>query len=49
MNYIHDWFRSRGMTNVMLKVDLENGIDHHFWVRWGNVSYATQMKKQLAI
>jgi len=48
LNYIHDWFRSRGLMNVMLNVDAENEIGVRFWVRHGYVPYATRMKHQLA-
>jgi len=47
LNYIHDWFRSRGLTNVMLNVDMENEIGKRFWVGQGYVPYATRMKYQL--
>jgi len=47
LNYIHDWFRSRGLTNVMLNVDMENEIGVRFWVRQGYVPYATRMKHRL--
>lgn len=44
LNYIHDWFRSRGLTNVMLNVGMENEIGKRFWVKQGYVPYATRMK-----
>jgi len=47
LNYIHDWFRSRGLTNVMLNVDAKNEIGQRFWVRQGYVPYAMRMKFQL--
>jgi ribosomal protein S18 acetylase RimI-like enzyme len=47
LNYIHDWFRSRGLTNVMLNVDMENEIGKRFWVKQGYIPYATRMKYQL--
>jgi len=47
LKYIHDWFRSRGLTNVMLNVDMENETGNRFWVRQGYVPYATRMKCQL--
>ena len=47
LNYIHDWFRSRGLTNAMLNVDMENEIGNRFWVRQGYVPYAARMKHQL--
>ena len=47
LNYIHDWFRSRGLTNVMLNVDMENEIGIRFWSRQGYVPYATRMKHPL--
>jgi len=47
LKYTHDWFRSRGLTNVMLNVDMENEIGNRFWVRQGYVPYARRMKYQL--
>jgi GNAT superfamily N-acetyltransferase len=47
LNYIHDWFRSRGLTNVMLNVGMENEIGKRFWVKQGYIPYATRMKYQL--
>jgi len=47
LNYIHDWFRSRGLTNVMLNIDMENEIGNRFWVKQGYVPYTTRMKHQL--
>jgi len=47
LDYIHDWFRSRGLTSVMLNVDMENGVGNRFWVRQGYVPYASRMKHQL--
>ena len=47
LNYIHNWFRSRGLTNAMLNVDMENEIGNRFWVRQGYVPYAARMKHQL--
>jgi len=47
LNYIHDWFRSRGLTNVMLNVDMENEIGTRFWIGQGYVPYAKRMKYQL--
>jgi len=47
LDYIHDWFRSHGLTNAMLNVDMENEIGVRFWVRQGYVPYATRMKYQL--
>ena len=48
LNYIHDWFRSRGLTNVMLNVGFDNEIGKRFWVKQGYVPYATRMKYQLS-
>jgi GNAT superfamily N-acetyltransferase len=47
LNYIHDWFCSRGLTNVMLNVGMENEIGKRFWVKQGYVPYATRMRYQL--
>jgi len=47
LDYIHDWFRSRGLTSVMLNIDMENGVGNRFWVRQGYVPYASRMKYQL--
>ena len=48
LNYIHDWFRSRGLTSVMLNVDMENEIGNRFWVRQGYVPYAKRLKCKMA-
>lgn len=47
LNYIHDWFRSRRLTSVMLNVDMENGVGNRFWVRQGYIPYASCMKYRL--
>ncbi len=47
LNYIHAWFRSRGLMNVMLNVDMENEIGQRFWLKQGYVPYAARMKYQL--
>ena len=47
LRHIHDWFRSRGLTNVMLNVGMDNEIGKRFWVRQGYVPYATRMRYHL--
>jgi ribosomal protein S18 acetylase RimI-like enzyme len=47
LHYIHNWFRSRGLTDVMLNVGMENEIGKRFWIKQGYVPYATRMKYQL--
>ena len=46
LKYIHDWFRSRGLTSVMLNVGMENETGKRFWVRQGYIPHATRMKYQ---
>jgi GNAT superfamily N-acetyltransferase len=47
LNYIHDWFRSRGLKDAMLNVAIENEVGNRFWVKQGYVPYATRMKYKL--
>lgn len=47
LKYIHDWFRSRGLTDAMLNVAIDNEVGNKFWVRQGYVPYATRMKYQI--
>lgn len=47
LNYIHDWFRSRGLKDVMLNVAIENEVGNRFWMKQGYVPYATRMKYKL--
>jgi GNAT superfamily N-acetyltransferase len=46
LNYIHDWFRSRGLKDAMLNVAIDNEAGNRFWVKQGYVPYATRMKYQ---
>jgi GNAT superfamily N-acetyltransferase len=46
LKYIHDWFRSRGLTDAMLNVDIDNEVGNKFWAKQGYVPYATRMKYQ---
>lgn len=47
LSYIHDWFRSRGLKDVMLNVAIHNEVGIRFWEKQGYVSYATRMKFRL--
>jgi GNAT superfamily N-acetyltransferase len=47
LNYIHTWFRSRGLKDAMLNVAVDNEAGNRFWVKQGYVPYATRMKYQL--
>jgi GNAT superfamily N-acetyltransferase len=44
LNYIHAWFRSRGLNDAMLNVAIDNEAGNKFWVKQGYVPYATRMK-----
>ncbi len=48
LNYIHDWFHSRGLKDAMLNVAIDNEVGNRFWVKQGYVPYATRMKHKLA-
>ena len=47
LNYIHDWFRSRGLKDAMLNVAIDNEVGNRFWVKQGYIPYATRMKSKL--
>jgi len=47
LNYIHEWFRSRGLKDAMLNVAIDNEVGNRFWVKQGYVPYATRMKHKL--
>ena len=47
LNYIHDWFRSRGLRDSMLNVSIDNEVGNRFWVKQGYVPYATRLKCKL--
>jgi GNAT superfamily N-acetyltransferase len=47
LNYIHNWFRSRGLKDAMLNVAIDNEVGNRFWVKQGYVPYATRMKYKL--
>ena len=44
LNYIHEWFRSRGLKDAMLNVAIDNEVGNKFWQKQGYVPYATRMK-----
>ena len=46
LNYIHDWFHSRGLKDAMLNVAIDNETGNRFWIKQGYVPYATRMKYQ---
>jgi len=48
LNYIHNWFRSRGLKDAMLNVAIDNEAGNRFWVKQGYVPYATRMKYQIS-
>ena len=41
--YIHDWFRARGITDVLLNVAIKNEVGNRFWQKNGYTPYATRM------
>ncbi len=43
LNYIHQWFKSRGITEALLNVALDNEAGNKFWRKQGYVAYATRM------
>jgi GNAT superfamily N-acetyltransferase len=45
MDYINDWFQSRGLRKVLLNVDIENETGIRFWKGQGFEPYATRMKR----
>ena len=45
--YIHDWFRSRGIIDVLLNVAIKNEVGNRFWQKHGYVPYATRMIRRL--
>lgn len=45
MDYIKDWFQSRGLRKVLLNVDIENEPGIRFWKSQGFESYAMRMKR----
>lgn len=45
MDYINDWFRSRGLEVVLLNVNVENETGIRFWKRQGFKPYAMRMKR----
>jgi len=47
LNYIHDWFRSRGLEDAMLNVAIDNEVGNRFWIKQGYLPYATRMKYKL--
>lgn len=45
MDFINDWFQSRGLRKVLLNVDIENETGIRFWEGQGFESYAMRMKR----
>jgi ribosomal protein S18 acetylase RimI-like enzyme len=45
MDYINDWFRSRGLRKVLLNVDIENEAGIRFWENQGFEPYAMRMRR----
>jgi ribosomal protein S18 acetylase RimI-like enzyme len=45
MDYINDWFQSRGLQKVLLNVDIENEAGIRFWEIQGFEAYAMRMKR----
>lgn len=45
MDYINDWFRSRGLQKVLLNVDMDNKAGIRFWKSQGFEPYAMRMKR----
>ena len=45
MDYINDWFRSRGLQKVLLNVDIENEAGLRFWESQGFEPYVMRMKR----
>jgi len=45
MDYINDWFGSRGLRKVLLNVDIENETGIRFWKSQGFEPYAMRMKR----
>lgn len=45
MDYINDWFRSRGLQKVLLNVDIDNEAGIRFWKSQGFEPYAMRMKR----
>jgi len=45
MDYIDDWFHSRGIQKVLLNVNIENKTGIRFWESQGFEPYAMRMKR----
>jgi len=45
MDYINDWFQSRGLRKALLNVNIENEAGIRFWKSQGFEPYATRMKR----
>jgi len=45
MNYINDWFQSRGIRKVLPNVDIENEAGIRFWESQGFETYAMRMRR----
>jgi ribosomal protein S18 acetylase RimI-like enzyme len=45
MDYLDAWFAARGLTKVLLNVDIDNPTGQRFWQKHGFKPYATRMKR----
>ena len=45
MDYINNWFQSRGLQKVLLNVDIENEAGIRFWKSQGFEAYAMRMRR----
>jgi GNAT superfamily N-acetyltransferase len=45
MEYINNWFASRGIKKTLLNVNIDNESGNRFWKSQGFVPYATRMKR----
>jgi GNAT superfamily N-acetyltransferase len=45
MDYINDWFQSRGLRKVLLNVNIENEAGLRFWESQGFEPYAMRMRR----
>ena len=45
MEYINNWFQSRGIRKVLLNVDIGNEAGIRFWKNQGFEAYAMRMKR----
>jgi ribosomal protein S18 acetylase RimI-like enzyme len=45
IDYINDWFQSRGLQKVLLNVDIDNETGIRFWKRQGFEPYAMRLRR----